>query len=361
MGFGPFTKRSYMGLDIGHYSIKIVQIERTQAGWRITRTASAPTPDDAVKECVVIDPEVLGVAIKDLIKSSGISASSAFVAVAGGPVVVRNVRIPKMPEVTLRKSIRFEASRYVPSSIEDSYIEFEILGEHEDGTMDVIIVAAPRDMVDSRLKACELAGLEVEAVDVEPFAAYRSLVEAANDNDYFNSPIVLVDIGSTMTNMSVVEAGNFSMTRSISSGGQTMTDALKSYFKLSSGDAESGKSQLNVIELLDEQPKENPPLRIIQHHIDDLVREIRRSLNYYQSQQNETSGNKNISGLVICGGGAKMQGLTEYIAEKLGVKAISAGVFDNPRFSYGGSDEPGRGLDLAVASGLAMRAFSKAA
>jgi type IV pilus assembly protein PilM len=228
--------------------------------------------------------------------------------------------------------------------------------------MDVLIVAAPKDIVQSRLQACEDAGLEVEAVDIEAFAMYRSLVEADQEHDWSQTTIALVDIGSSRTNISVIANGVFSMTRSIPQGGQTLTDALKGYFKLEEADAEAGKAQLDVRELLEEGgPKENPPLRVLQPHLDDLVREIRRSLNYYQSQQSEGANKgKAIDLLLFTGGGSKMPGLVDYMAHKLSITASSAGIYDNPRFiNNGGPQETG--LDLAVASGLAMRAHAKAA
>lgn len=352
-----FRKKSYVGLDLGHYAIKAVQLDKTPSGWRVTKSGSTPTPSDSIKESVVIDPELVAAAIKDLLRTMAVGANAAFVAVAGGSVVVRNVRIPKMPEATLRKSIRYEASRYVPSSVEESYIEFEILGDLDDGQMDVLIVAAPRDVVESRIRACNLAGLEVEGVDVEPFAAYRSLVEADDLHDWSERTFAIVDLGAATANLSVITRGQFAMTRSMPNGSQILTDALKNYFKLSDEDAESGKGQLDLTLLLNDNPQENPPLRVVQPHVDDLVREIRRSLNYFQSQQGDSA--KSVEGLLVFGGGAQMPGITEYIAKRLSLEAMSTGVFDNPKF-IGAGDES-RGLDLAVASGLAMRAFAKAA
>jgi len=353
--------KAFVGLDLGHYSIKAVQLERTPSGWKVTRAASVPTPDESIKDGVVVDTTSMAVAIRSLLKEAHISASSAYVAVAGGSVVVRTVRIPSMPEATLRKSIKFEAGRYVPTSVADSYIEFEILGPpDEENQMEVLIVAAPKEVVESRIKACQLAGLDVEAVDVEPFAAYRSLVEADETNGWLGGTVALVDIGSTTTSMSVVRDGVFAMTRSIPNGGKTLTEALKSYFKLGDDDAEAGKRQLDVSELSDEaKVKENPPLRVLQSHLDDLVREIRRSLNYYQSQQTDAASNQ-VSRVLITGGGAKLPGITQYLAHKLQLPAMSAGVLANPRFAHSGPPEEG-GLDLAVASGLAMRTHPNAA
>lgn len=357
-----FGKKSYVGIDIGHYAIKAVQIERTQSGWRISKRAQCDTPPETIRDGIVLDPETLGSSIKQMLKSASISATTSVIAVAGGTVVVRTVKMPKMADSSLRKYIRIEASRYVPSSVEDSFIECEILGPAGEQQMEVMIVAAPRELVLGRVKACEAAGLEVEVVDVESFAMFRSLIEADTTIDWMNDTLAIVDIGSATTTVSVVSKGIFAMTRSIPQGGTTLTESLRTYFKLSTEDAEAGKIQLNFADLLNnDAPKENPPLRVLQPILDELIREVRRSLNYYQSQQTDSGQPNPVARVVVSGGGAQMTGLCEYLSEKLGMPVDAAGVFDNPRFIYGGVDEAGRGLELSVASGLAMRAFAKAA
>ncbi len=357
-----FKNKAYVGVDLGHHRIKVMQLQRLTDGWHITRFGVAPTPPNSMRDGVVIEQTTIAAALKKLLKDSGIVATNAHIAVAGGSVVVRNVRIPKMPEATLRKSIKFEASRYVPSTVEDSYIEFEIVGDAEDNQMEVIVVAAPKDIVESRMRACEAAGLEIESVDTEAFAMYRSLIESDGSRNWNEETLAIVDIGSSGSHLSVINKGHFMMTRAIPQGGDSLTEALKNYFKLSDEDAEAGKLQLNVAELLSEQPVENPPLRVIQSHLDDLIREIRRSLNYYQSQQTEKEQgeDRQVKLLVLTGGGSKMQGLARYVEHKLGIKSMELGVLSNKRMTFGGS-LPDDGPDLAVASGLAMRAFAHAA
>jgi type IV pilus assembly protein PilM len=362
MALNPFKKQTFVGIDIGHHAIKAVQVDRAGSGFKISRMGWVRTPEESVKEGVVIDATAVGMAIKQLLRESHISATAACIAVAGGSVVVRTVRIPKMPEATLRKSIKYEAGRYVPSSVEDSYIEFEIVGDADENQMDVLIVAAPKDIVESRIKACEAAGLDVEIVDVEAFAAYRALLESDPSNAYQGKTVAIVDIGGSTTSMSVITDGAFSMARSLSQGGKTWTDALKNYFRLSEEDAESGKAQLDLSELTsDEQPRENPPLRVVQPLIDDLIREVRRSLNYFQSQAQEGGGGKAVDTVVLSGGAAKLPGLANYFAHKLGIPTVSLGALDNAKFSFAGPGEAGHGLDLAVASGLAMRPVSRVA
>lgn len=356
-----FRKKSFVGLDIGSKAIDLVQMERHGSGWRLARVAEVKTPVDAIKEGVVLDPAEVGLAIKMALREAHVSATSAVIGVSGGSVIVRMVRIPKMPEATLRKSIKYEAGRYVPSSIEDSFIEFEIIRETEDGQMDVLIVAAPRDIVESRIAACEAAGLEVEIVDVEAFAMYRALVETREDETIEDQTIAIVDVGAETTNVSVVSNGSFAMTRSIQHGGTVLTNALKNYFKLSDEDADEGKNQLNIADLIGNGSQENPPLRVIQPHVDELIREIRRSLNYYQSQQTEAGESTPVTKLILSGGGARLNGLGEYMSHKLGLQVERIGVLDNPRFIYGGHNDPGSGLELSVASGLAMRPLAKSA
>lgn len=108
-----------------------------------------PTPPDCIKEGILINPEPVAAALKALLRHTGIQAKNAVLSVQGSTVVVRTVRMPKMSESVLRKSIRFEAGRYVPTSVEEAFIEFEILGDAEDGQMDVLIVAAPKDFVEA--------------------------------------------------------------------------------------------------------------------------------------------------------------------------------------------------------------------
>ncbi len=361
MSLNPFKKPSYVGVDIGHKYIKLVQLERNGAIWKVTRTVKVPTPSDTMKDGIVTDIDVMAIAIRAALREHKISATSAVVGVSGASVIVRTLTVSKMTPAMLRKSIKYEAGRYVPSSIDDSYIEFEILRDVGEEQMEVLIVAAPREVVESKVKAVEKADLDVDIVDVEAFAMYRSLIESDESSILHQMTVALVDIGATATTVSVVSEGAFVMTRTIVLAGQVLTDALKTYFQLTDEQAETGKSQLDFTPLVTEAVIENQPLRVIQPHVDDLSREIRRSLGYFQSQQTESTKNNPVTHVVLTGGGAKLKGLGTYLGNKLGVEVITSGVFENPRFLNSSDEELGAGMEWSVAAGLAMRAFAKAA
>ncbi len=356
MPLNLFRRKAYVGVDLGADSIKLMQIEPSGDQWTITRASTVATPENAIKEGMVVDSEAVAKAVRQGMKEGRISATSAIIGVSGATVIVRSVRIPAMPEANLRKSIRFEAGRYVPSSIEDSFIEFEILGEAPENQMDVLIAAAPRELVKSRVRACIAAGLDVEVVDIEAFAQYRALVESNGSQELTDSTIALIDIGAKSTTVSVIDQGNFAMTRCIAHGGHTLTDALMNYFKLPEEEAEKGKTQLDLANLIEgDAGTENPPLRVVQPHVDDLVREIRRSLNYFESQQTEGGQATTVSKVVLSGGGASLQGLATYFENKLGLETRALGAYDNDRFNVPSQFAESHGYEMSVATGLAMR------
>lgn len=350
---GIFSKDSFIGLDLGHHSIKAVQVDKTPSGWRIAKLASAPTPPDTIRDGVVIDPPVLGLVLKEMLRSHHFSATSASIGVSGGNVVVRPVKMPKMNEVALRKSIRFEAGRYIPNSVEDSYIDFEILGEAEGSQMEVLIAAAPKDIVDGRVAACRHAGIDVEHVEIGAFATMRSVYEASTHPDWTEKTCAIIDMGAASTNLVLITSGTMAMVRTIPQGGAHLTESLVKQFKISEEDAESGKSQLNLVDLIqDKNAQENPPLRSLQPQVDELLREIRRSINYWQTQQTGMS-TKQIDLLLLAGGGSKFAGIDRYLEHKLGLAAQVVDIFQKDCF-VGNGLENYAGAEWAAAIGLAM-------
>jgi len=356
MSLSFLTKDRYVGLDIGHSTLAFAQVEQSGSSYRVLSHGILPTPENAIAEGVVTDPDALAYAIRDGLREFHISATTANLAVAGSSVIVRNVLMPTMPEAALRKSIKFEAGRYVPGSVDESFVECEILSDHQDGEMEVLLATCPRDMVETKVAAANAAGLDVEVVDIEAFALYRTLVETDSASEASGQTIGLIDVGGDSTHVSVVDHGSFALTRSIPIGGKSMTAALQNYFKMNFDDAENGKRSLNLLALINSDgPMENPPLRVVQPLVDELVREVRRSLNYFQSQQSEKGQQSPISRLLVSGGGSLLNGLPEHFGHKLNLPVSAPNPFDNPRFLYDGFEPPADSRSLAVAMGLALR------
>lgn len=345
-----FGKEKIVGVDIGSRRIKVVQAEagRSPGSWQITKAAVGETPADAVRDGIVVDQAGVAAALRALLLSAGIEANAAVAAISGSSVIVRHIKLPRMAQSILQKSVRFEAAKHISSSIEESMVEFEIAGPvpGEEEKMSVMLVAAPNEMVESRLAALTLAGLEPVAVDVEAFALQRALVDLSPTKPGEGITLALLDIGATTTDVNIITNGMFALTRNIPIAGDSFTQALKSVRPEADwATLEALKTEVDMASLL--QPDADPGTaalaRAMQPALDELLREVRRSTNYYQSQLADEANSilppginaqaaGAVSTLVITGGSAKIKGLETYMAARLGIPVETWNPFENPAF-----------------------------
>jgi len=357
-----FSKETTVGIDIGSSCIKAVEIEPTQNGWTLANAAVIPTPREAIKDGIVINIVDVSQEIRSMLRDAGIKATGAICAISGSQVIVRQVQFPKMPESALRKSIRYEASKYISSSMEDSVVEFEILGDAEDPSqMNVMLVAAPREMVDSRVITLESAGLEPLVIDIESFALIRSLVEFSATDEYLHKTVALIDMGASHTDVDIVSMGEFALTRNIPIAGDNFTNAIKSLTGSTFEEAEQTKLEMtahSAIHELNSNEPDNKSWRVVQPLVDELIREIRRSIHFYQSQFPEGSTESFVSKIVLTGGSARMAGMDAYVAGKLSIPTEVAHVFKQTAISTGSVSHQfleEHGPVLAVCTGLALK------
>lgn len=357
-----FSKETTVGIDIGSSCIKAVEIEPTGRGWELINAAVMPTPKEAIKDGVITNVADVSSELKSMLKSAGIKATGAICAVSGSQVIVRQVQFPKMAEALLRKSIKYEASKYISASMEESVVEFEILGDaDEPGMMNVMLVAAPKDMIDSRVKVIESAGLEPLVVDIEAFALIRSLVEFSASDKYLNRTVALIDMGASHTDVNIVSRGEFALTRNIPIAGNSFTNAIKSLSGSSFDEAELIKHNMtknNPLDDLSVVEADNRSWKVVQPLLDELIREIRRSIHYYQSQFPEGSAEEMVSQVVLTGGSARTNGMDRYISSKLSISTEIADVFKQSAISIGrvpADFAKEHGPVLAVGAGLALK------
>lgn len=360
-----FGKDRTIGIDIGSAMIKIMELEPTGQSWKVARAVAHPTPPGSCHDGMITNiPEVIK-AVKDSLRGAEINASGVVAAVSGSQVLVRHVQLPKMPEAVLRKSIRFEAAKYISASVDDSLVEFEILDQDTgDGQMQVMLVAAPRDLVESRVAVIEGIGMEPLVVDVEAFALMRSIVEFNPASSYANETIALVDMGAGHTDLNIISLGRFALSRNIPIAGSSLTQAIRSLIGCDDQQAETLKKAVKIGPRLgtgEEEHDENliKAARAIQPLLDELLREIRRSLHYYQTQFPEGNNEAVVKQLLLTGGTSRMEGLPEYISAKLGIRTTLANVLDHSGVISSGSlteeDAVADGPLFGVVAGLALK------
>jgi type IV pilus assembly protein PilM len=328
------------------------------------------TPPGAVQEGIVQQPDAVAEAIRGLCRQNEIPFGEAIAAISGATVTVRNIKVPSMNEASLKKSIRFEASKYVPS-VQDSVVEYELLGRSGDPPqLDVLLVAAPNDMVNSRVNAIEMAGLEPIAIDIEAFALLRVLT-ATHLGTPDSGAVALVNLGATFTDLNIVYRSQVVVTRSIPIGGNALTQSIASAANVDAAQAEELKRRLDVTWPAPEPTEsrfadaEIPGLRqaqqVVGPFLEEILREIRRSVNYFQSQMGTEDPEAFVGRLVLTGGTAKLTGLASYLEAKLNVPVAMldpfAGELQMKNVVGLAAAEHVRALsiDLAIATGLALK------
>src|SRR5690349_9563137 len=207
---GLFTpkKPPLIGVDISSTAVKLLQLSQAGGRYRVEHYAVEPLPPNAVVEKNIVEAEAVGEAIRRALARSGSKLKHASAAVAGSAVITRIVPMSAdLSEEDLEGQIQVEANQYIPYPIDEVSLDFEMLGPVRDNPdMNNVLLAASRtENVDMRVAALDLGGLAAKVVDVEAFAmenAFAMLVDQLNVSS--DAPVAVVDIGATMTTLSVL-------------------------------------------------------------------------------------------------------------------------------------------------------------
>lgn len=315
-----------VGIDIGHDSIKVVEAEVGARGLSLLTLGSAPTPPHSVSEGQVVSIEQISSVIRDLVATVGVRTNQVITSATGHSVIVRTIRIPKMSEANLKRTIPWEAKKYFNFNPEDTVLECAVVESPEAtraAEMDVILVAAPKALVDSRVAALEAAGLEPIVVDVGSLACLRALVPQRRDGA---NTVALVDLGGAYTEVTMAFNGRHTFQRTIPIGGGTITNTIASTLNLTHEQAAIAKHALTAADVENTSPGIRDAASIARTIMDDLLREIRRTLNFYQSQFPEGSPEAGIDEILLCGGGAGMPGIEGFFSRVLELPVRTARV-----------------------------------
>ncbi|MFN3648528.1 MAG: type IV pilus assembly protein PilM [Armatimonadota bacterium] len=362
---------SVVGLDIGSSQIKAVHLSRSRSNWSLAGAGIVPTPPESVQDGVILDAPSVTEAVRDLLRQFHLPASDTVAAVSGSHVLVRSIRVPDMNLNTLKKSIRFEAAKHVDQgtsgvSIDQSAVEFEVLGKTgSPAQLELLLVVAPNTMVNGRVAVMEGAGMEPVAVDVEAFALLRSM-EAAGLMPPSGQAAVLMNMGATYTDLNIIVGDQVAVTRSIPIGGNALTSSLASMLNVPVEEAEQQKRHIDIAPGrastdamgFGVSAAPDPARQVTLPFVDELIRELKRSVIFFQSQAAEAGMNVSVDQLILAGGGTQLQGLTDYLKERLSMNVVLL----DP-LAHGAAAAPeaaswqGRGAELAVAMGLALKEY----
>ena len=336
-----------VGIDIGSHAIKVCQLKRTDKAYAVINLGSATLPEGAVDDGTLNDPEVVGKAIAELFKNLKIKKKKVGFSISGYSVIVKKVNLAVMSESELEEHIQSEAEQYIPFDIDDVYLDFQDLKTNDKNIerTDVMLVAAKKEIVDDYLEMLEAIDLKPVIVDVDGFAL---------ENTYeYNYPkdenVALVDIGASKMNINIISEGVSVVARDIVVGSRQLTEQIQSAFDLDFKEAEALK--LGHIPAGERQEE---IADIFSSTCTQWVLEIKKAIDLYQANHPEAPLNR----LVLSGGGSKVSGLVDFLANETGLPVELFNPFNNMTVNSKKIDPDYLntvGPEMAIATGIAIR------
>ena len=347
-----FRSKSVLGLDIGSSSVKIVELHSSGSGAQVQRVGYAPLPAESIVQGSFMNAPAIASAIREAYEDGRFKIKDVATSVSGHSVIVKRIQLPSQSAEELDETIKWEAEQYIPFDINEVNLDYQVLQEEAlDGQMDVLLVAAKKDLIDDYMGVVSDAGLNLGVMDVDAFALgnmFEANYETAGD-----AAVALVDIGASVININVMNGALPVFTRDITSGGNQYTEEVQKTLSVSFEEAEKIKVGAGDEEVsMDVVPQEvQEAMREVS---EQLLGEIQRSLDFYRA----TTSNVPIDRVLLCGGAAHVPGLERLFQERIDIPFEVVNPFNRVELASAAGDEDRireLGPALAVAVGLGLR------
>jgi len=309
------------------------------------KVAITPLLADAIVEGEVMDPGIVSDAIRGALSAAGVKSKSIVTAVGGRDVIIKKIQIERVKEQQARELMRWEAEQHVPFDMESVELDFQILDPDGEGTeMQVLLVAAKRELIDNKLRLLTDAGLTPGIVDVDAFALHNAF--EVNHPDAMSGIVALVNIGHEVTNINILDDGIPILTRDITVGTRRFREDLQRERGVSVDEADQ------LIQGYDRSPHLDA---VIESRGEEIAVGVERAAAFLAS----SARTGQLRGVYTCGGGSRIPGLTEALANRLRIRVEQANPLANLKVRNGAfgslvTDEVAPLMMLPI--GLALRA-----
>ena len=318
-------KKTTVGLDIGSGLIKVVVIDHSKSEPEITKVAITPLLADAIVEGEIMDPGIVSEAITSTLQAAGVKSKAVVTAVGGRDVIIKKIQIERVKEQQARELMRWEAEQHVPFDMESVELDFQILDPADEGLeMNVLLVAAKRELVETKLRLLTDAGLNPGIVDVDAFALHNAF--ELNYPDAMSGVVGLVNIGHEVTNINILDDGVPLLTRDITVGTRRFREDLQREQGVGNDQADAMLQGFDRSTQLD---------AVIESRGEEIAVGIERAAAFLASSSRTGSRMKAV---YTCGGGARIPGLNEALSARLGLSVEQANPLANLRVRDGAFD-----------------------
>lgn len=305
-------------MDLGTYSIKVVLLSQTGKGLSLKNWGHLPIESKSEASAEEKKAQAIN-ALRAFLIKNGIKEKDAVTSISGNSTIVRYVKFPLLTKTELSATIANEAEPFIPFDINEVQFGFHILGEvmeENQKKMETVLIAAKKEIVNSRVDILEGAGLTPAIIDVDSFAL-ENIHSQVPGNAAETGAALYLNIGHSTTNLSIIDGGITRVVRDIFISGQTFTRAIMKALNCEAGPAEAVKKSCVLLfdpaqkdaAIAAGQKEEVAISDALTAVLKDLVSEIHRSVDFFLSQGSDHA----ISRLVLMGGSAPLKNLDRYL------------------------------------------------
>ncbi len=357
MGF--VRKNRLVGVDIGSYAIKVVEIDQNKRGRFLKNFGVIGLPRHAIREGDIVELDVVAEALKKLFRNLKIRNQNVAVALSGYPVMAKRITLPHAGKEAIEATIHDQAEQYIPFDIDDVNLDFDILEDEnlsEDGntdedekSLDVMLVAAKKDVINAYVNLLAAADLNPGVLDVDVFALQNAAELSIHEEE---DGYAIINVGAEELSINTLVNGMSLFSRDSSFGGAQITDLIMDRFDVAYEKAEEIK--LGAI-------RDNPWDEDLESSVSDLVSdwvlEIKRALDFVDT----TYPDKTIGKIFVCGGSCRIRGFQKYLAAQTSLPVVELNPFSSLITDQDLLDEEylnHMAPQACVATGLALRSIN---
>jgi type IV pilus assembly protein PilM len=358
-------KPKAFGLDISDLSLKFLMLRKKGKKFSVVSFGESQIEPGIIEGGEIKDEEKLAKIVKEATKK--VKTKYVVACLPEEKAFLQVIKMPIMSEEDLKSAIAFEAENYIPLPVNEVYLDCEVVPPVYNHLkhLDVLLAAIPKNIVDPYLRTLKKAGLKPIAFEIESLAIARALIK----DQTTNYSVLIIDLGATRTSFIIFAGKSVRFTTSIPVSGIHFTELIAKNLKVSFKKAEELKIEYGLeegikIKFGEKQTflekKKGKIFEALVPVLVDLVQQIKKYLDYYQAHA-YLSGlppdGKKVQKIILCGGGANLKGLTEFLNLELKIPVELANpwinIFDQKKEIKGLSFE--KSLSFTTAIGLAQR------
>jgi type IV pilus assembly protein PilM len=311
---------SLVGVDIGLSAVKIAAVDGKNGSYSLSKFAMVALPEGAIIEDEIQKPEEIVSTIVQVAQEAGVNPLTCVLGLSGPNTVARKLQLAGGSSEEVEDQVIWEAEQYLPFDIEESTVDYHLVGENEGGGIDVIVAAAKNDTIQNFKELVQEAGGSVKICDLGLIAVTNVFELVAGDAAKNpEESFLILDIGAQKTFFIIYKNGMIMFTKEINVGGVMITEEIQRQMGVNYYEAEDLKITGDESGNLPEEI-----LEIIDDVVETFFSEIKRAIDFYISSTSDES----LAYCMVTGGSALIPGLLEGLEALLGVDVSVLNPFD---------------------------------